>query len=67
MPYDLFIMSQMPTAWTRPLLEKLKVAYELAKSNGDKQFVFHDGHQQHDILVGYAKYLIEYLDPLLKK
>lgn len=67
MTFDLFIMSQIPTAWTRPLLDKLKVEYALAKAGGQSQFRFNDGIQTHDMLVSYAKYLIDYLEPLIRK
>lgn len=50
--------------WTRPMLERFKVAYaEAAKAGKDAVFNF-DGH---DFVVGYAKYLIEYLDGNLQK
>ena len=44
--------------WTRPLLERFKKAYKEANDRNAETFVF-DGH---GFLVGYAKYLIEFLD-----
>ena len=44
--------------YTPELLAKLKRQYRHAVEVGQDQFVF----EGHDILVAYAKYLIEYLD-----
>ena len=49
-------MSEDPViAWTRPMLERFKVARTDA---GGKNFTF-DGHE---FVSNYAKYLIEYLE-----
>ncbi len=45
----------------KELLEEFKIAYNDAIKHGEPTFVFYDNA----FLVGYAKYLIEYLDPLL--
>ncbi len=47
--------------WTRPMLERLKVAHQAAVSTNADTFVF-DGHE---FVVGYARYLIEYLNEVL--
>ncbi len=47
--------------WDRALLEKLRIAYTRAVTAGHDEFTFQD----HVIVVGYAKYLIEYLDTRL--
>jgi hypothetical protein len=44
--------------WTRPKLERLKEEYEKHKGDREATFTF-DGHV---FVVGYAKYLIEYLE-----
>ncbi len=49
--------------WTRPMLERFKKEYQLQHDLNHKQFTF-DGNQ---FLVGYAKYLIEYLEEVLGK
>ena len=46
-------------AWDKPMLERFKLAYAQCK---EETFMF-DGRA---FYVGYAKYLIEYLEPLLK-
>lgn len=46
----------------KELLEEFKEAYNKALKRLQDEFVFYDNL----FLVGYAKYLIEYLDPLLK-
>ena len=48
--------------WMRELLEKLKKAQVEAVERGQRQFVF----EGQDVLVAYAKYLIEYLEGVLK-
>lgn len=55
----------MPDAyitWDRPKLLRFKAAYEKAKAAGAEQFVF----EEHEFLVAYAKYLIQYLEDVLK-
>jgi len=47
--------------WDRALLEKLRIAYTRAVNAGHDEFTFQD----HVVVVGYAKYLIEYLDTRL--
>ena len=47
--------------WTRPMLERFKVAHQAAVSMKADTFVF-DGYE---FVVGYAKYLIEYLNEIL--
>ena len=44
--------------WDRNLLEKFRAAYTRAVKAGHDEFTFQDNV----IVVGYAKYLIEYLD-----
>lgn len=44
--------------WTRPMLERFKKEYDKHKDAPGSSFEF-DGHV---VLVGYAKYLIEYLE-----
>ena len=41
-------------------LEELKMAYNKAVESGETQFVF----KENNLLVSYAKYLIEYLEIL---
>jgi hypothetical protein len=52
--------------WTRPKLNKLRRAYNraLKDSKGDMNAVFEFDH--HDFVIGYCKYLIEFLDQTLK-
>jgi len=47
--------------WTRPMLERFKVAHQAAVSMKADTFVF-DGYE---FVVGYAKYLIEHLNEIL--
>ena len=47
--------------WTRPMLERFKVAHQAAVSMKADTFVF-DGHE---FVVSYAKYLIEYLHEII--
>lgn len=60
-------MTDPPTVgwidWTRPMLERYKKAYSEAVVHGDDNFDF----DSHTYYVGYAKYLIEYLDARLTK
>ena len=44
-------------------LERLKTAYRRAVDAGETQFTF-DGHE---LVVSYAKYLIEYVEGQLKR
>lgn len=44
-------------------LERLKTAYRSAVDAGETQFTF-DGHE---LVVSYAKYLIEYVEGQLKR
>jgi len=48
--------------WTRKSFEELKKEYEKAVDAKDDVFLF----QGQEILVSYAKYLIEYLDTQFK-
>jgi len=49
--------------WTLPKLEHLKRQYADSIANGIEVFVWKDDDgTEYDILCGYAKYLIEYLD-----
>ena len=50
-------------AWDRPKLTRLKHAIAKAKRNRLEVFTFED----HEYLVAYAKYLIDYLDRVLPK
>lgn len=45
----------------RELLEEFKISYNKALKQSQDTFVFYDN----EFVIGYAKYLIEYLDPLL--
>ena len=47
--------------WDRDLLEKFRKLYTRAVNAGHDEFTFQD----HVVVVGYAKYLIEYLDTRL--
>jgi hypothetical protein len=49
--------------WTRPMLARFKVAYQHAAGAGKTQFEF-DGNL---FVVGYAKYLIEFLETQFKE
>lgn len=48
--------------WTKPMLERFKVAYQHARQSRSDWFVF-DGNKY---VTNYAKYLIEYLDGRLQ-
>jgi hypothetical protein len=50
-------------SWSREDLKNLKAAYEKAKEGKQKQFKFRDI----DLMIGYAKYLIEFLDDEFKR
>jgi len=50
-------------SWDRAKLERFKQAYKKAVDARSDTFTF-DGH---DFVVGYAKYLIEYLEGRLPK
>jgi hypothetical protein len=50
-------------SWSREDLRDLKAAYTKAKEGKQKQFKFRDI----DLVTGYAKYLIEYLDDEFKR
>lgn len=50
-------------SWSREDLRDLKAAYEKAKEGKQKQFKFRDI----DLVTGYAKYLIEYLEDEFKR
>ena len=45
----------------KELLEEFKIAYNKALEETQPIFVFYDN----EFVVGYAKYLIQYLEPLL--
>lgn len=52
--------------WDRPMLERFKKVYNKTveeKKTAQDTFMF-DGHE---FVVGYSKYLIEYLEDKLKK
>lgn len=49
--------------FNREKLERLREAYNTALENGDVSFMFED----HELLVSFAGYLIEYLESTLKK
>jgi hypothetical protein len=55
-------MDQGSIAWNPEKLRRLKREYNKHKDDKDKIFKF-DGY---DFLVGYAKYLIEYLEGRFK-
>lgn len=44
--------------WTKPMLERFRKAYQKAVADQVDTFMF-DGNE---FVVGYAKYLIQYLD-----
>ena len=48
--------------WTRPKLERLKKQTREAGESGNESFWFEDEGKKHEILVNFAKYLIEYLE-----
>jgi hypothetical protein len=50
--------SSVMVSWTRPLLEKFRVEYEAAIRAEKDTFLFND----HGYTVGYARYLIQFLD-----
>ena len=50
-------------SWSRQDLRDLKAAYEKAKAAKEKQFKF----KGIDLVTGYAKYLIEFLDDEFKR
>jgi len=52
------IMSTERFTFTPQLLYELRTAYARAMSAGQESFIFHG----HEVLVAYARYLIEYLD-----
>lgn len=53
--------------WNRPMLKRFKKAFETAeqiqKSGGSDTFIFNGN----EFVVGYAKYLIQYLEKVLPK
>lgn len=49
--------------WTRPMLTRFRAAYQEARAAQADTFEF----EGHAFVVGYAKYLIEYLDGRLAK
>lgn len=49
-------------SWDKPSLKAFKREYEKAVRRGWKTFTFHGN----EYVVGYAKYLIEYLEGVLK-
>ncbi len=51
---------QPGTAWTSELIAQMRQAYDKAVAAGDEEFTFLD----QPVLVGYAKYLLEHLEPL---
>lgn len=51
--------------WTRSKLNRLKEQTEKARNSGNESFWFKDKGEMHEILVAYAKYLIEYLETML--
>lgn len=54
-------MDSENVSFSRPKLARFKVAYARAVKENKADFTF-DGH---DYLVGYAKYLIQYLEGIL--
>jgi hypothetical protein len=48
----------MPITFTDGKISELRLKYNEAVQNGEKQFVF----DNHDLLTAYAKYLLEYLE-----
>jgi hypothetical protein len=55
-------MSQGEITFTRAKLERLKKAYDRARLKGEHQFMF----EGKALLTNYAKYLIEYLEGVIK-
>jgi len=54
--------SSTEITFDKELLEEFKVEYNKAVKDSQLMFVFYDKY----FIIGYAKYLIEYLEPLLK-
>lgn len=54
-------MSQLPIPLQ--LFKEFRDAYRKASDAGDEQFVFHG----HEVLTQYAKYVVEYEEPLAIK
>jgi hypothetical protein len=52
-----------PITWSRPTLNRFKVAYKKAPGDLNAVFVF----KKQDFIKGYAKYLIEFLERELEK
>ncbi|NQY92278.1 MAG: hypothetical protein HRT46_11580 [Deltaproteobacteria bacterium] len=48
-------------SWDRPMLERFKVAHAKAPGDADSEFTF----EGNTFVKGYAKYLIEFLEPEL--
>lgn len=57
------MLKDTPITWTLPMLRRFKKAYRQAVTNHKTEFKFDD----HDFLVGYAAYLIEYLEQQFAK
>jgi len=55
--------AEIVVAWTLPMLKRFKVAYQEAAAAKADTFMF-DGNE---FVVGYAKYLIEYLETQTKQ
>lgn len=49
--------------WDRPMLDRFKMEYEKVRGGSDEVFQF----EGNEYVVGYAKYLIEYLEQKLKE
>lgn len=54
-------MSDKMISWDRPMLERLKKAYDVARVTAKDTFMF----EGNEFVIGYAKYLIEYLETKL--
>ena len=50
------------TTFDKEIYQELKECYNMAKQQNKEQFVFYG----EVLLVSYAKYLLEYLKPLIK-
>jgi hypothetical protein len=56
-------MTQGTINWDRPMLERFKLAYAQHENKHGDTFMF----EGHEFVIGYAKYLIEFLETQLPK
>jgi predicted GTPase len=55
-------MSERMTTFDRPMVDRLRIAYETAKKEKADSFIF----EGNEYLTDYARYLLEYLDRKFK-